>query len=303
MDGRLRRGKRRPPVDSSFRPTLDVWLSKISSDVAEDPAVWMCIKTKRISFLSATSATPDPVLSPLAKRIRYSLGPETEKDSHKRFHQDRRQRRCIQCAAWRMFDGLESLSERWPAPARLILNRLTDGPEAAPFQSLIDNFPKERRFHSIWVAFITSLLHSFDENALYAMGLNIETVDDETVDEDSDDTHDWSLMELQEASLIDGCPIDPDYDPGLIEIRLKSLFTEWLTETNPSADSNPLYWWVTILVRSAISGGPDDYISSGRFSSNVIPMDLDIRGRLEAILHHAKLLIDHVYHTWQCAAR
>ena len=122
-----------PPVDSNFRPTLDVWLSNTSSNVAKDPAVRSSIKTTWISFLSATCTDPDTTLAPLAKKVRWGMGTETEKDRRKRFHHDRRNRRCIQCVVWGLFDGLEALSERWPAAARLVLNRLTDGSQATHF--------------------------------------------------------------------------------------------------------------------------------------------------------------------------
>lgn len=53
-----------------------------------------------------------------------------------------------------------------------------------------------------------------------------------------------------------------------------------------------------ILVRSAIAG-EKDFISSGWFNNNPMPMDADIRGRLQAMVHYSKVLVlDHALLSW-----
>ena len=56
---------------------------------------------------------------------------------------------------------------------------------------------------------------------------------------------------------------------------------------------------MAILVRSVISDGPDDYISRGIFRMNILPMDLDMRGRIEAVEHYCKVFVlNHTFSTW-----
>jgi hypothetical protein len=289
------------PVNPQHHPFLQATLISTNSPIAQDPNVWHATTTKWIAFLSATCPTPSPILSPLSKKFRWGDRPESAQDQRERFNLDRRTKRSLQCATWRLLDNLEALSERWPKPARLILNRIPHGPDTLPFQSLVDDFHKERRWNSVWASFVTFLLHAFDDNALPEMGLRVpEYPDCDDDGDDDDDSLENTLIDIQEALLYENYPIVTDDSPGLIEDKLHTLFLKLLVDPCPSPESNPLQWWLNILIRSALADGPDDYISRGRFSSNILAMDLDIRDRIEALLHFSKvLLLDHAFNSWK----
>ena len=43
----------------------------------------------------------------------------------------------------------------------------------------------------------------------------------------------------------------------------------------------------------------DDYISRGKFRRNMLPMDLHVRARIEAVQHYAKVLVlNYTFHAW-----
>jgi hypothetical protein len=67
------------------------------------------------------------------------------------------------------------------------------------------------------------------------------------------------------------------------------------------ARKNLLLWWTSILVRSVISGDKTkDFISRGIISINILPPDVDIKGRIEAIGHYSKVLIlDKAFIGWR----
>lgn len=277
-----------PPITDQDRRIFQSWLSSCDSPVASDSNVWRAITSNWVGFLSATSLKPNTILAPNRKRIRWSSGLETDAERLRRFKDDRRSRRSIQNAVWRLFGGLEVLTERWPRRARLLLNQITDGQSAAPLQPLMDRFREQRRWNAVWTSFICFLLYSYDEDTLQEMGLDLS----------EDLCH--SLLDIEQALAFEGWPIKAEKSMGLIEDALGSFFIELLTDTNATATTNPLSWWVAVLVRSALSQGPDDYISRGRFNSNLMPMDLDVRTRLEALLHYSKILVlDRAFHSWE----
>src|SRR5205085_8220214 len=127
-----------PLISDHDRVAFRSWLRSCGSPVASDPNVWSAITINWTGFLSATSLQPSAALAPNRKIIRWRTGPETETERQKRFNDDRLTRRSIQHGVWRLFDGLEALTERWPQQARLILNQVTDGQSATPLQSLMD---------------------------------------------------------------------------------------------------------------------------------------------------------------------
>ena len=75
-----------------------------------------------------------------------------------------------------------------------------------------------------------------------------------------------------------------------------SFPTKALVKKISTARNNPLVWWVAILVRSTISG-EEDFISSGRFNKNPMPIDLDMGG-LGAMVHYSKVFVlDYAFNT------
>lgn len=283
-----------PPVQDQDRAALQSWLDSCTAPVATDAAAWSAVVKNWIRFLTATSRRPNAEMAPNQKKIQWlSQIPETDTDRAQRFRQDRRQRRSVQHAVWRLFDNLDALTERWPPQSRLMLNQITDGPTAEPLCTLMDQFRRQRRWNAVWTSFVCFLLHAFDEkDALREMGLDL-----------SEDVAD-DLMDIQQALLDEGYPLNTETSLELVENALLAFFTRMLTDTHPTAQSNPLLWWVAVLVRSALSHAQephrDDYISSGQFNANLMPMDLNVRGRLEALLHHSKIiLLDRAFNLWQ----
>ena len=86
-----------------------------------------------------------------------------------------------------------------------------------------------------------------------------------------------------------------------LEVAVQELCIKMIMDPNPTASTNPLLWWLTVLVRSAIdSTQQDDYISRGRFLMSIIPMDLDLRSRIEAVQHFSKILVlDRAIASWE----
>ncbi|KAM5360679.1 hypothetical protein ACJA88_014749 [Fusarium oxysporum] len=171
-----------------------------------------------------------------------------------------KQREAIKQAFWDRMDGFETLSERWPVKARLALN-----------QSLI--------------CFLTWSI-KVDEESLEEMGLNLD-------EEKKEDLLDLGLMAMPGSDWFMN-----DDDSGDI---IQGFLTRMITDESVNVRMNPVLWWTAILVRSAISDEEEeDFISRGRFSMNILPLDVDIRDRIEAIGHYSKVLIlGKAFQGWQ----
>ena len=75
---------------------------------------------------------------------------------------------------------------------------------------------------------------------------------------------------------------------------------ELITDPKAMFRTNSLLWWIGILVQSSLQTGEGDCISRGRFILNVLTMDMDIRERLESILHYCKVFVlDYSMKTWE----
>jgi len=273
-----------PPLRDADRSGCEAWLSSVNFLCpSTDDIVWEKIKKNWVGFLAATSLKPNTILAPNRKVVR--IFPESANANAKRFRQDRSSRRKVQKAFWEHIDDLEALSERWPPEPRLILNQATDEKAAGPFESLVPNplLRWQRRLNAVWTSLVCFLIYSFDEGTLDEMGLHLN--------EDLAD----DILDILQDEFMSGC------EQGKINLQfsIHALLTRLITDTAATPHGNPLLWWVAILVRSAISDGPDDYISRGIFNMNILPMDLDIRGRVEAVEHYCKVFVlDHTFSTW-----
>lgn len=283
-----------PPVNNRLIPTFNTWLTTVDPPAASEPvtsATLLAIKSNWISFLAATSKQPNAILAPNRKRIQWGVGSETDASTKKRFQNDQHQRSTTQSAIWRLFDGKEALVERWPREPRMTINRIVESDCRTPLAALMDNFGKQRRFNSVWSSMICFLLYCNEEdNSLEEMGLQLS-------EEFQDD-----LLDIGQAIIYAGYPKRSDTGQfGLVEQAIYSFVIHVLTDTSATPKSNPLLWWTTVLVRSSLeTSGPEDFISRGRFRSNILPMDLDIEQRLEGIVHFAKVfLLDHAFATWE----
>lgn len=165
-----------PPIKESDRAHYMRWLESSGFLPASDANKWEAICSNWVSFLSATSAMPKIELAPRRKQVVW--GPtdsESPQACKKRFREDRRARQCIQEAIWVVFDNLEAYAERWPTPARLIVNQSdsSGGTEVFRSWSAKINLKKRRRGNSMWTGLITFLIHSYHEGTLEEMGLEV----------------------------------------------------------------------------------------------------------------------------------
>jgi len=267
------------------------WLNqmKFLRPATKDDIVWEKIKRNWIGFLAATGRIPYKevaALAPNRKIVQWGSveGDETEKEGRERFQNDQRRRMTIQASFWNHLDSLERHTEKWPQEARLALNSMDKEHADKPFETLapIWELNKRRRTQAIWYSLVAFLLHSHDEGTLKEMGLilNEEQVDD--------------LMDIeQEVWNVNVHPRELATQPEVLsEVwgRTQALLTGSILKMRSTARNNPLLWWICILARSAVSG-ETDFISSGRFNRNPLPMDVDIAGRVQAILHYAKVFV------------
>ncbi|KAH6985570.1 hypothetical protein EDB80DRAFT_733096 [Ilyonectria destructans] len=264
-----------PPIRAEERPICEEWLRSIGFLApGQDEELWHTIVGNWERFLKATKTRITG--SGASRRVIQSAAAK--------------QREAVKQAFWDRIDGLEALSERWPVKARLTLNQSVEGPDARPFESLaaIWLLEKRRRFQSMWTGLICFLAWSIknDEESLEEMGLELD-------EEEKEDVLDLGMTVMPGSDWFMG-----DDDPGDI---LQGFLTRMITGESVNARMNPLLWWTAILVRSAISGeGEEDFISRGRFSMNILPLDVDIRDRIEAVGYYSKVLIlDKAFKGWQ----
>lgn len=275
-----------PSVLEQDRPTYQAWLNDIGPF---PPGQWEAITRHWISFLSATSPQPNPALAPNRKKVRWGQGNKSQDQlDRERFADDREVRLSIQASIWRHFDGLEALTERWPPLARLILNQVADPSAVQPFQTWAAkaHLPIRRRFDAVWTAMVAFLVHAYDEDGtLEEMGLHLsQQLQDDIM----------SIMEMQVREWMVGSSFQPE-----VEKAIQEFCQHMITDPTCTKRTNPLLWWTVVLVQSALSAD-DDKISRGRFLDNILPMDIDIRTRIQAVQHHAKVLVlDDAFHRWQ----
>lgn len=203
-----------------------------------------------------------------------------------------RQRRLIQGAFWELVDGLESLSERWPAKARVALNRHANGGQKGKaFESLAARWmlEKRRRFQSMWTGMVCFLVYSSQtKGRLAKMGLTLSGKQKTQL----------SRVAMISSSAIPGAGIN-------IGTAVKEFMLATMTiDGTSTVRNNAALWWTAVLVRSAVSeveggGKEEDFIGRGRFTSNILPLDLNIRDRVEAMEHYSKVLIlDKAFKEW-----
>jgi hypothetical protein len=284
-----------PPIREANRARYQKWLESSGFPAASDPKIWEAICTNWIGFLSATGSMPKRELAPCRKIVTWEpRGSESPQAQKKRFQQDRKTRRCIQEAVWLQFDVLQTLAERWPVPIRTIVNRAGLGTEQGPFEGWAAkiNLTKRRRGDSILAGLVCFLVYSHDEGTLEEMGLEL-----------SEDLLD-SIMDVKEADAWHGQIFQKmDRDSGPVEAAVEELVTELITDPKATFRTNPLLWWIGILVQSSLQTDGIDYISRGRFDLNILTMDMDIEERLEALLHYSKVFVlDHSMKTWKTSA-
>jgi hypothetical protein len=62
-----------------------------------------------------------------------------------------------------------------------------------------------------------------------------------------------------------------------LDAAVRVVCVNMVTDHAPTASKNPLLWWLTILVRSAIDSLQEvGYLSGGRFLMHILSMNLDL---------------------------
>ncbi|KAK8913388.1 hypothetical protein VCV18_011394 [Metarhizium anisopliae] len=287
-----------PAITQEDRAGCDKWLRDIGFLCpGKDDETWEKIKSNWIGFIAATCRIPTSKVAPLApnrKIVHFSSSGtvtiESQAERNRRFRQDLEQRMRIQASFWNHLDGLEGLTERWPHKVFVMMNSQDRSQPGAALETLaaIWDLGKRRRYQAIWTSLVAFLVHSNDEDTLGEMGLKL---DDNQIDDILDVKEQITYIDLL------GLEPGPDAVSGVWK-AVQRLLVKAMEKKESTSRNNPLVWWMYILVRSALSGEMD-FISCGKFNRNPIPMDVDIRGRMEAIVHYSKVLaLDAAFHSW-----
>ena len=264
-------------------------------DAPEHAATWDKIRKNWVSFLSATSDRPDPTLAPDRKAVRWSSnGRDTslgDTAARRRFQKDRWRRMIIQSSFWNNLDAAEAMVERWPAVARIALNEADKEQDKQPLETFaaVWDLGRRRRAQAVLSSLVCFLVYATDEDSVEEMGL---TLDESQVDNILDIQVQVNVITPAEAQVK-----SPDVFYG-VWAAVQRLLLEALEKKSSTPRNNPLLWWMTILVRSA-AAGEEDFISRGRFLHNPMPIDLDISGRVAAMVHYSKVLaLDSAFASW-----
>src|SRR5207248_2054796 len=159
-----------------------------------------------------------------------------------RFQTDRRIRRAVQVAVWKLFDNLEALTERWPPQPRRILNQVTD--LTKPFQTLAarPSLRQRRRFNAVWTSLLCFLVYAYDdEGSLEEMGLCLS---EEMCD---------SILDIASAEAWSVKPHSMGGPMGQLEAAVHGLCLEMIMHHEPTTTTNPLLWWMAVLVHSSLT--------------------------------------------------
>ncbi|KAI8649694.1 hypothetical protein NCS55_01431700 [Fusarium keratoplasticum] len=287
-------------LSNTDRAACEGWLQEMNflrPGEREDNEVWEKIKRNWIGYLSATSPVPDAALAPNRKVVQFRSGGDDAGEQRHRFAQDRRRRMTIQSAFWNGLDGIEGMTERWPRAARAALNSMDGGEDEdrGAFESLaaVYDLSQRRRYQSIWTSLVGFIAHSQDEGTLEEMGLRL-----------TESQIDDILGVEQEVWYVDLGEIARRREKGGFEdvwAPIQQLLLKALRKPKSTPRNNLLVWWIAVLARSAVSedDGDRDFISRGLFHKNPMPMDVDLGGRLRAIVHYSKVLVlDDAFSTW-----
>jgi hypothetical protein len=191
-------------------------------------------------------------------------------------------RRCgkIMVATIGLFTERNSQIERWPTEVRKMLNRTTqDNPEQdaslEPFTTWARprDIEKRKQAVAVWynlIAFLAFHWGNYDkEKMIEKMGLKIR---DERLKELIDDISLFSKMRKKTAAMTEA-----------IEYFCRLA----MTDEHATPTSNPLLWWIAVLVQSEVLDSQPRLPISGMVDQ------LDFEGKLNALDHYARPLMLH----------
>lgn len=198
------------------------------------------------------------------------------------------------------FTWMEFTAERRPARARVLLNDQDSLRRGTVFETLASvwDLAKRRRYQSMWYSMIRFLLYCAEDGALEDVRLRIQDMDEDEYEfhEDEWDGED-DLLDIMDAAMTANLQRAIKHSTEELDYTwdcIRKVFVDAIDRPGRStARNNPLLWWMGINVKSAISSGPDDYITRGRFQKNPLPMDLDLRERAAGLTHYATINMFH----------
>lgn len=190
---------------------------------------------------------------------------------------DRHQRLAVQEGLRKRMDELETRSESWPEAARLTLNQQFGGQETTASLSA------RRSFQAAWIGMVCFLVYSWKGEKLEEMGLMLQKGQEQSLDK------------LVQLLTVDRVKMDSLHE------AVHGLLLRAVTDGSSTIKNNMVLWWMAILVRSAVARDEqEDYISRGRFTVNILPIDIGLRQRVEALGHYSKaLVLDREFCAWK----
>lgn len=192
---------------------------------------------------------------------------------------DRHQRVAIQEGIWEVMDGLETRFKNWPGAAGATSSKEFSRQEA------MATLAERRSFQAIWIGMICFLVYSRKRGKLEEMGLRLKNEQGRRLD---------NLVRLLTVGRV--------RRESLHEAVYEVLVSAATDGCRTTIKNNMVLWWMAILVRSAVAREEEeeDYISRGQFTVNILPLDIGLRQRAEALVHYGKaLVLDQAVCEWE----
>ena len=172
-----------------------------------------------------------------------------------------------------LFSGSNAAIERWPLKVRVLLNQ-TKHETDNPFETWARPRDLEKRKLAIstWSNMLSFIVRywTFDCRELERMGLFLS----------EDMKH---ILENIDFWLKLG------KNPKRIKDAISEFFTLAIMDPEPSVRTNPVLWWLVVLIQSQIFD-KQPKLPLGGIDKGTVPC-LDFRGNLEAMNHYARVLI------------
>ncbi len=174
--------------------------------------------------------------------------------------------------------------EGWPQAVRVLLNK--EGPDAKePFNTWARprDLDKRRRAIAVWSSMLAFVVSSWDFSSrdLHKMGLYLGDEMKALVD----DIHFW-------------CGLSGVKNFDRIRDAAKEFFHLAITDAEPSPRTNPLIWWMAVLVITQVLDNQPE-LPLGHPDKDFDPV-LTFDEKLEALNHYARvLLLDSFIRQWK----
>lgn len=282
------------PLDEQTQSSCLVWLDRAGAAMVFGDERWKLIVDNWCLFLQETRRRPGA-----ARTLHTTINPIV--------------RPVINAALWDHLDGLDALSERWPEEARLQLRVGMDGGNGSllPLVATRGQVGRRRRLQSVWLSLVCFLVWCVDKDDQHD---GMEDPVEEFMEDEGGTLGTMGLRLSEELrgrlhTLVDTLvfPVAPSAEEMKEDIarQVQGFIYAALCEPDASVRSNPVLWWVNILVHSAVGLGKSeeaDEISRCVKANGMLPPDLGLRGRVEAIRHYSTVVVlDELFRGWQLA--